>query len=86
MEETGDRPAGETEGRSRGVFRIFLVFAFLLVAYPLSVGPVVKLSEKGLISRKAVIILYAPLDMLRSRSPAIKRFLEWYVEDVWKIK
>ena len=86
MEETGERPAGETEGRSRGVGRMLIVFGLLLILYPLSAGPAAKLVEKGLLSGKMVAIFYAPLDMLSNRSELMARFRDWYLGDVWKIR
>jgi hypothetical protein len=64
---------------------MLVVFGVLLLLYPLSTGPAVKLSEKGVISKKAVVFCYTPLDFLRRRSHVVKRFFEWYLEDVWKV-
>ena len=85
MEETGDRAAHESEGRSHGVLRWFAVVAVLLMIYPLSSGPVMKLVQKGLIPPGAGA-LYVPLGFLHDKSTIGKRCLEWYLEDVWNIK
>jgi len=85
MEETGNRDAHEPESPSRGVFRWFVVVAVLLVVYPLSSGPVMKLVEKGLVPPGAGF-LYVPLLVLHDHSTVGKRCLEWYLEDVWNIK
>jgi hypothetical protein len=85
VQKTGEPDARESEGRSQGLLWWFLMFGFLLIIYPLSVGPVIKLCDKGLLSKK-VVMVYGPLDTLMVRSRTLERFFDWYLEDVWKIK
>jgi hypothetical protein len=85
VEEQTSQTTGEPGRRSTGVFRILVVFGGLVILYSLSVGPVGKLAEKGLISKNTVAFIYAPLVMLVNRSEAAKRFFDWYWDDVWKI-
>ena len=84
VEETGDRAASESEGRSYGAWRWLVVVAVLLVIYPLSSGPVLKLEQEGLVP-PGVWSLYLPLWIFHDKSTVGKRCVEWYLEDVWKI-
>jgi len=70
-------------GRGHG-WGIALVLLGMLVAYPLSLGPAVKLVEKGFIPSD-VFYFYEPLSILASRCPPASRFFGWYLRDVWRI-
>jgi hypothetical protein len=84
--EEASRPSGrEPKGRTHGGLRFFVVLGVLLVLYPLSIGPVCKLTEKGLLSID-YSVLYRPLGMLYDRSSVAKRFFDWYLDDLWGIK
>jgi hypothetical protein len=78
----------EREIEDRGspdVFRMFVVFLVILVLYVGSTGPVVRIcihSKAG----GAVQILYLSLVMLSNRCHSLDRFLDWYVNDLWKAK
>ena len=85
MEEKSKPSDREPEGRSHGGLRLFVVLGVLLISYPLSVGPMYKLREKGLAPSSATVF-YAPLRMLCDRSDVAKGFIEWYLDDVWKVK
>lgn len=61
------------------------IVGVVLVLYVLSVGPVIKLVQKGVVSASAGVF-YIPLFFLHDKTVVGKRFLEWYLEDVWKIK
>ncbi len=55
--------------------------ALILIAYPLSIGPMVWLAENGYIAgdNAFVIAIYVPLDLLVERVPAIKVVLLSYI-------
>lgn len=55
----------------------------LLGVYVLSVGPMVKLAHKGFISPSFTENIYAPLVELTNHNKAAKRFVLWYMLDVW---
>src|SRR6266852_5077671 len=87
MEEASTKTAaGEREGhRSWGL--LFLGVAFLLVLYVLSPGLVGKLARgRPGPPPRVVAVLYAPLQLLYQNSPMVKRFYDWYFQDVWKIQ
>jgi hypothetical protein len=61
----------------------------LLVFYILSPGPIVKLGRSPRSSfirswSQAIVLLYAPLNLLYDSSPPVKRFYDWYLHEVWK--
>jgi hypothetical protein len=56
----------------------------LLVAYPLSIGPMAKFYQ-GRRAPTAVETLYAPIASLYYHSPAAHKALEWYLH-LWGIK
>jgi len=60
------------------------MFAFVLIAYPLSLGPAVKLVDSGFVDREYVLLLYKPVFFLYSRVPAAHKVFEWYLFSVWK--
>ena len=69
--------------RSLG-WALVCVLAFLLIAYPLSIGPVAKFYYKrgrpGLIRQ-----FYRPLELLYHTSRPAHRFFDWYFETVWHL-
>jgi len=80
-----DKVATEGE-RGRGYGWWISVVAFgILAAYPLSFGPVVKLTERGLLHPSGVLYFYAPLHAFCRKCPPADRFFRWYLDDVWKI-
>jgi endonuclease/exonuclease/phosphatase (EEP) superfamily protein YafD len=79
------QPAPETdEKKSRGLGS-YLVWAFVVVmAYVLSIGPVLKLCYRGVLSPK-VLIIYKPLDLLCTRNALTQpmvRYLEFWCPEV----
>jgi hypothetical protein len=79
-----DEPESRNESGSPAVSSRFLLWlALCLIAYPLSIGPVVKLC-RGKTPPKPVQMFYIPLVVLSDRSPTFDRFLKWYVHDVWR--
>ena len=60
-------------------------FAILLIAYPLSIGPVGWLLERGVIplyDGKCVECIYKPLHQLYDHSDSAKHFIDWYYH-IW---
>ncbi len=84
--ETEEMAGGERD-HSQGLRLFFWVIASLLVIYVLSVGPVARIvrSKPGLPPR-VIVVLYEPLESLSRQSPVVRRFFDWYVYDVWKVK
>jgi len=83
--ETEEVAGGERE-RDQGLRLCFWVIVFLLVTYVLSVGPVAKIVGKKRVPPRVIVVLYEPLESLSRESPVVKRFFDWYVYDVWKVK
>jgi hypothetical protein len=52
----------------------------VLLAYPLSIGPVARFYGKN--APLAVRMFYAPLGLARDRSQTVKEALDWYA-DLW---
>jgi len=84
-----DIAAERGRGRGHGSGILLLVFG-ILIAYPLSAGPAIKLAwisgARPGPPPRVVAVLYAPLDLLYQNSPMVKRFYDWYFHDVWKVK
>jgi len=61
----------------------FVFVIFILVSYPLSVGPYVWLSENGYVSgslETAVEKFFFPLQFLYENSTAVELFFYWYLK------
>ena len=84
-----DIAAERNSGRGHGSATLLVVFG-ILIAYPLSAGPAIKLAwisgARPGPPPRVVAVLYAPLDLLYQNSPMVKRFYDWYLQDVWKIQ
>jgi len=65
------------------VARILLILGGVLLAYVLSVGPVVRLVDRGHLNETHMEALYAPLIALSDRWSLADDFLEWYC-DLWR--
>ena len=75
-------PSERSEGT--GPFLYPLCFAFVILSYALSPGPVAKcLGSPTPATRRAWDIVYAPITFLYESSPPVRRFYDWYVKDVW---
>ena len=85
MEGTHAESEREVEGRSHNWGRWLLVTAAVLVFYPLSAGPVVRLARERIISQSTIEFVYAPLIMLSDRWPPAERFFQWQ-RDLWEKK
>jgi hypothetical protein len=87
VDEASHSGAGEAETRhGGGVFRWVWIGGMILVFYVLSIGPVAKLIEKGVIKAESVEPVYLPLSLLGSRYRAMGLSLQWYMTDVWGVK
>jgi hypothetical protein len=72
----------EDQGRRGGLWIVWLFLA--LVIYVLSVGPVAKLNQTGLVPDSAEV-LYYPLRVVCDCIPVFDRFIDWYLSDVWHV-
>jgi hypothetical protein len=67
-------------------------FVMAIILYALSPGPVAKaLKPRTFIAfitqstlDRTLQITYAPLNYCRVRSPAVRRFYDWYIDKVWQ--
>ncbi len=78
-------PASSFESPRRCPIRrqaALLVAFLLLVIYPLSLGPALKLAERRIIPFR-VLAIYEPLTPLCDHCPPARHFFDWYVQDVW---
>jgi hypothetical protein len=61
--------------------------AFILIAYPLSVGPVVKFYPKITgVTPQLIQQFYSPLKSLYDASPTVHRFYDWYFEKLCGVR
>jgi hypothetical protein len=77
----------EQPKRSRTIGILATLFVALLVAYPLSLGPIVWLDERGYFSESAHPVLeaiYLPLFAVGKYVPAIGYIIEEYIS-FWEI-
>ncbi len=59
---------------------------FILVLYPLSIGPAVHLHNAVPPLRKPIETFYTPLVYAARHSRAIDSFFRWYIQRVWHAK
>ncbi len=78
MDETSD-PKQTTERTSPG-FPGWLIWLLLSLpfVYVLSIGPVAKLSDRGLLSFPVLLAIYKPLIFIAEHVPPLKASLAWY--------
>jgi hypothetical protein len=69
-----------------GLFRIYLVFGLLVVAYFGSVGPAWKLHQHNWFKQSTINAFYTPADWVVNRSPALQKFSWWYIHDFWRVR
>ncbi len=62
-----------------------LAFWLLLLAYPLSVGPVAKLCQ-GSVLPKNTLYIYDPLDLWTTYLPPARMLWMWYLYELWGYK
>lgn len=77
-----DDASAQTPHSTFGTWWVPWALFILLVAYPLSLGPVAVLHDKNMVP-DGVGVIYKPLEYLYHHSPPVKRALDWYVEDLW---
>jgi hypothetical protein len=75
--ESGPRP----KRRRR---RLLIFLAILIIAYPLSIGPVVRLEFAHYLPNHTSDYLYAPLAPLVGESGPLHELLLWYIYVVWR--
>ncbi len=75
--------SAESAEPRRGGGNWFLWALIFFVAYVLSIGPVTKLTDNGLLPRAAVELIYAPINFLCNHFPPIARFFYWYLYKLW---
>ena len=80
------RAAGDGRDGGRGWGGLWILVGLSLIAYPLSVGPVAKLLDRGLIPEAGFRAMYRPLGILCDHSPLAVRFFRWYLQGVWGAK
>ncbi len=68
-------------------FMLVWIVLVLLIAYPLSIGPVARI-YRGVIGGPPRIVqaFYSPLVQVCGMSPGGDKLLRWYVVDVWGVK
>lgn len=70
-------------GNRRGVLRLLSVTVVVCLFYVQSTGPALKLVTAKVLPATVVMGFYKPLVAVSDSWPALKRFLDWYVKDVW---
>ena len=88
-----DRPrTAEDHSPGSTLFRFTFALGLAFMLYALSPGPVAKclrprtfnafLAPSPLV--KTVAIAYSPLGYFYDHSTAVRRFYDWYINDVWR--
>jgi hypothetical protein len=83
MEERPDTVGASGERGGHGFWPWLIVL--LPVVYVLSIGPVAKMSEAGLIAEATCRVIYAPLIILDRHVPGVEHFLDWYMQ-MWGVR
>ena len=71
---------------NRNIKAIAVCVLCLLVLHVLSIGPVAKLDDGGMVGRRTSSVLkliYSPLTLLQP-IPGMKPIFNWYIFHVWK--
>jgi hypothetical protein len=75
-----DSEGSTNQPRERGMtFSVVLFLGLVLIAYPLSLGPVVAIYYPGSELPKWVDWMYKPIDYAE-RIPAVRACFEWYLQ------
>jgi hypothetical protein len=80
MTEVADSQTSDTTNERAGFSWLIWAALAVLLAYPLSIGPVARFYGKN--APLAVRMFYAPLGLARDRSQTVKQALDWYA-DLW---
>ncbi|HTL56319.1 MAG TPA: hypothetical protein VL361_11615 [Candidatus Limnocylindrales bacterium] len=79
-------PADSNQSGSFSFSTYLLSFAAGLIIYVLSPGPVAKcFAPAGPPLPQVCQAAYAPLGFCCDHFPAVNRFYEWYMKDVWRL-
>lgn len=82
MNTTTDLPPAIRRKHWRSV--ILWSLLIFLVGYPLSTGPVIRLSHELKINADPLFdVVYAPLGFLSKHCEPVDQFFHWYVRDIW---
>lgn len=82
--EPGARDVPDCRGQGQTGRGLLLGLVLAGLTYPLSVGPIDHLVERDVLPVSA-LRYQAPLYSVAGRLPALSRFLDWYVEKVWRV-
>jgi hypothetical protein len=80
-----DREGPECSGRPV-FFRVLWLPLALLLAYPLSTGPALKLADKHILSNDSLNTFYAPISALMKHSDLARRLAWWYLHGIWRLE
>ncbi len=80
-----DQDTRPESGRPGPASTICAVLFGLLLAYPLSVGPVAKLCQ-GSVLPKNTLYIYDPLDLWTTYLPPARMLWMWYLYELWGYK
>ncbi len=84
MPSTGTTVSEDQQASSRRHGSLWLwVCLLVFVVYPLSTGPVFKLTPMIGGPPAAVMAIYSPLGYLYDHSHAVRAFYDWYHQKVW---
>jgi hypothetical protein len=81
---TGSGPATEPKIRPGRQSWLIWALVFVVIIYPLSVGPTMKLCVMGYCSPGLVSAVYSPLRKVLNHSPSLRGFFDWYIDDLWR--
>ena len=76
-------PATPPPRERRILTRPLWALAIILLVYPLSIGPIIRLLPPGSAKYALLTNLYAPILRVADHSKTLHRFLEWYIYDLW---
>jgi hypothetical protein len=76
----------EPSSRGSGGFFVWVFLLVLLILYPLSVGPVVRLAFRIPKLETAVQIVYAPIGFICEHCIPVDKFFDWYLFDLWRVR
>jgi hypothetical protein len=80
-----DEPESRNDPGSPAVSSRFLLWLFIgLIAYPLSLGPVLKVMGNN--PPAPVQCFYLPLVYVVNHSKTAETALDWYLEEVWRLR
>jgi hypothetical protein len=84
--EEKENDSGEETRHGGGVLRWVWIAGVAVVFYVLSVGPMCKLSDEGVVPSTVMQVVYAPLIWVCHESQVANDFFRWYCKTVWKAR